>query len=141
MEACMTLPRWSTLGALIVAAALLAAIPSRGASEEEAKEVRVVNFPATQKILGTVSVTEPIPQASLTSLLEIEVPPVKPDDPRRLIAAGTIDTGGFTGAILSLAVEARGFITTQADVGAILVPDQEPILKVLDERGLVQFPL
>ncbi len=137
----MTQRRWPLVAAIIAAAALLAVLPSRGQSEDEASAVRVINFPRTQRISGDVVITEPIRQASLISLPDIEVPPVKPADPRRLIAAGTITTDGFTGAILSLSVEARGQIVTPAEVGAILVPDEEPIIKVMEERGQLQFPL
>ena len=137
----MSLPRWSLLAALVAAAALLAALPSRGASEEEARDVRVINFPQLQQVAGGVTVTDPVPQAALISLVEVEVPPIKPDDPRRLINAGSITTDGFINAVLSLSVEARGYIATSGEIGAILVPEEEPIQKVLEERGQVQFPL
>ena len=110
-------------------------------ASKEIQEVFVANFPETQKIEGSVKVETPIPQAQLASVREVLVPPVGPQDTNRLVLGGTITTDGFSTVVLSLAGSVRGDVTKAGTVGAILVPDEEGILKVLDERGLVQFPI
>ncbi|MGH9869959.1 MAG: hypothetical protein ACREAA_17570 [Candidatus Polarisedimenticolia bacterium] len=125
---------------LVIAAALRLA-PARAAGDEEIRPVLVTNFPESQKVEGSVSIVGPLRQAALAHIPDIEVPPVKPDDPRRLVSAGVLTTDGFAAIVLSLAGSTKGRAPKPGEVGALLVPDEDPILRVLDEQGLLQFPL
>lgn len=124
---------------LLPAAFFLA--PSRAAGEDEIQPVRVTNFPGTQRIAGSVSIEKPVPQAALVSFHEIELPPVTPTDPRRLISAGVLTTDGFGAVVLSLSGTAKGRAPKAGEVGVLLVPDEEPIVRLMEEQGILQFPL
>ncbi len=134
--------------ALTVAGAVLLAlllVPSgRALSQETADAIRrviVTNFPDKQKIEGEVTVRGPIHQTALVSIREIVVPPVSPKDTQRLIQAGTISTDGFTFVVLSLAGQIRGEVVRPGSVGAILLPEEESVLRSFEEKGEIQFPL
>jgi hypothetical protein len=131
--------------AWVAAAALIVGLPlalaaAQGASKE-IQEVFVANFPETQKIEGSVTIGAPIPHAALVSLRDILVQPVGPQDTNHLVLGGTIATDGFSGVVLSLAGSTRGDVTRSGSVGAILVPEDEGVLKVLEERGAIEFPI
>ena len=125
----------------LLIAAFLRLAPIRAAGEDEIRPVLVTNFPETQKVAGAVSIEGPLRQAALAHIADIEVPPVRPDDPRRLVSAGVLTTDGFAAVVLSLSGSTKGRAPKAGEVGALLVPDEEPILRVLDEQGLLQFPL
>ena len=134
-------------GWIVVVCVSLAAvlIPQQGgpsATQEEVQDVRVTNFPGTQHVNGSVSVEGPVHQAALSAINDIEVPALlRPTDIRHLVPAGAITTDGFVAVVLSLTGQVKGNLTRPGEVGAILVPDVEPILDVLDEKGLFQFTL
>jgi len=130
---------WILAAVSCVAAPLLLAAAQAGS--KEIGEVFVTNFPETQKIDGTVTVGAPIPQAALASIKDVLVSPVSPQDSSHLVFAGTIVTDGFGAVVLSLTGVTRGYLTKSGPVGAILVPEEEGILKLLEDRGLVQFPI
>ena len=125
---------------LVFIAGVLMMLPAKGAALEEATEVLVTNFPEVQGVQGTVSVEGIVQHAALVSLREIEVPPVRRDEIRRLVSVGTLTTEGFSALVLSLTGQARGDIRRPGLVGAILIPDEEPIARALDEKGQIQFP-
>ena len=76
-----------------------AALPAHAAdSKDEAQNVRVTNFPATQEVKGSVQVADPIPAAILKSFATTTVPPVEPGDVAHLVNLGTLKTAGFTEA-------------------------------------------
>ncbi len=108
---------------------------------ERVQQVQVVNFPDTQKVEGEVTIKGPIRQAILVSLKDIIVSPVSPKDTQRLILGGTIVTDGFSQVVLSLSGQIKGEIVKAGSVGAILLPDDEAIQRIFDERGDMQFPL
>lgn len=128
-----------------LAAGILLSLPLLLAAAERAsqeiQQVLVVNFPKTQTVSGTVAIREPVPLAALAAVKEIGVHPVNPRETSRLVDAGTIATDGFAGAVLSLAGQTRGDVTRSGSAGAILIPDEEPILRAFEERGEILFPL
>jgi hypothetical protein len=124
---------------LIPAAFLLA--PSRAAQDDEIQPVRVTNFPETQRVAGSVSIEGPVRQAALASVRDIEVPPVGPSDPRRLVSAGVLTTDGFGAVVLSLSGTMRGRAPKAGEVGVLLVPEEEPILRLMEEQGIIHFPV
>ena len=128
------------LAALVASSAFVLMLPAAPSSEEP-QQVLVTNFPDPQRVDGAVSVQGVVHQAALTSLREIEVPPVAPADLRRLVAGGVVATDGFGAVVLSLAGQTKGMIRQQGQVGAILIPDEEPIVRAFEEKGQVQFPM
>ena len=105
------------------------------------RRVLVTNFPERQKIEGEVTVRGPIRQAEQVVLKDIVVSPVAPKDTQRLIQGGTISTDGFSHVVLSLAGQIKGEVVRPGSVGAILLPEEEPILRTFEEKGEMQFPL
>jgi hypothetical protein len=130
-------------GALVVIALvlLLLALPARGAADETVRPVRVINFPAVQRVQGEVTVPAAIPHAALVSLKDLTVPPVEPTERGRLIDGGLVAAEGYTGVVLSLSGRAAGRALRAGEVGAYLIPDEESVTRAYEEDGLLQFPL
>ncbi len=120
---------------------MLTIAPSGAAREDEPQEVVVTNFPDTQDVRGQVRVEGPVHQASFLALEEVEVPPVSRADVTRLIDAGVLETKGFGAVVLSLVGTVKGRMKEPGDVGVILVPDVEAVTSLVEERGLIRFPL
>ncbi len=130
--------RWFAL--LGPAALLMLAAPPGSGETGEPASVIVTNFPETQQVEGTVSVTRPVPATRLEKSRGL-VTPAAPTDLNSLTDGGTLDATGFVSATLSLAVEVQGSLAAPARVGAILVPDVPEVLAAMRNAGVVQFPL
>jgi hypothetical protein len=115
--------------------------PAGTAISQELQHVFVTNFPSVFQVDGTVALKGPIRTATTLSIQEIIVSPVGPKDTLRMIQAGTITTEGFGTVVLSLTGQIKGEIVRTGTVGAILIPDEEPIARAFDEKGVMQFPL
>jgi hypothetical protein len=138
------MPRNRPANALaLFAAALLLFLAPAGAplSQEEIRRVFVTNFPPTQQVAGTVSIDGVVRHAALQRLKDLQVPPVGPKETTRLIQAGTLATDGFTAMVLALNGQTRGRILRAGAVGALLIPDEEPVTRAFEEEGLTQFPI
>lgn len=130
--------------ALLIAAAALGLflfLPTGVAISQEVQQVVVRNFPNVQKIEGDVRIKDPVRFAKLEEVHEVAVPPVNPKDTARLISGGTIVTDGFGSVVLSLSGQTKGEVFRPGSVGAILIPDAEPMSRAFDEKGQVQFPM
>ncbi len=136
-----------TRRALVLALALFAAfglmllLPTARAVGQEVQQVFITNFPRVFNVEGTVGVSGPIPHARLARVPEIIVSPVNPKDTLRLIAGGTLSMDGFTSVVLSLTGQTKGEVYRAGTVGAILIPDEEPIVRAFEEKGQPQFAL
>jgi hypothetical protein len=138
------MPRRATAtGAAALTLALLATVPagSQPDRRSEAELVFVTNFPAVQQVGGTVAVEGPIRHARMDRRAEILVPPVGPQETTRLIPAGTLATDGFTAVVLSLSGQTKGRALKPGRIGAILIPDEEPVERTFEEEGQPQFPI
>lgn len=120
---------------------LFLTLPAAGAADEAIRAVRVVNFPAVQKVQGEVTIPVAVPHASLVSLRDVTVPPVEPSERGRLIDAGVVAAEGYTGVVLSLSGRAAGRALRSGAVGAYLIPDEETVMQAYEEDGLLQFPI
>jgi hypothetical protein len=131
------------LAATVLAAALLLVLAPRDAlrSQEEIQRVFVTNFPQTQQVAGTVSIDGVVRHATMRLVKDILVPPVDPKETTRLIQAGTVTTDGFTAVVLGLNGQTRGKTLRAGAVGALLIPDEEPMTRAFEEEGLMQFPI
>ncbi len=116
-------------------------LPAGQAVSQELRQVFVTNWPDVYAVKGEVSVRGPIPQGVQVELADIVVPPVDPKDTQRLVDAGTIDTEGFSQVVLSLAGQIRGENLKSGAVGAILIPDVDPVKRAFSERGEMHFQL
>ncbi len=126
---------------IVVLGASLVALPDGMASSDEIQEVAVVNFPDLQQVAGTVSVKGPILHATLQQVKEVLVSPVEPKKTTRLIDGGILSTDGFTSIVLGLNGRVQGKTFESGTVGAILIPEEESVIRAFDEEGQVQFPL
>lgn len=115
-----------------------------GAGAEAAREildVRIVNWPKTQNVRGTVEIDGPIQQAEQIRFEEVLVTPVSRGATGRLIEAGAVDADGFSKLSLSVVGEISGEALQPGELGVVLVPDTERILRAFREDGLFLFPL
>ena len=128
--------------AVIATLALLATLwPGDPGTARDIAPVEVVNLPEIQEVQGTVTVGKPIPQSRLVRLGSVIVSPVARADTTSLVDAGTVATDGFTHVVLSLRGEVQGKLAKEGKVGAILLPDEEPVVRTFQQAGQFQFPL
>lgn len=132
---------------LTVAAAALAAFllvllaPWPSARSQPPEEVVVSNLPEVVPIEGKVSVVGTVGHSAFLRRLNVIVPPVGRHETSDLVKVDPAVTDGFSAVALSLQGEVRGTVLRAGAVGAVLVPDEEPILKAMREQGVLQFPL
>lgn len=104
--------------------------------EREVVPVAVTNFPETVRVEGRVVVDGPIQGTRLVSLAETVVAPTRKEDTTRLVPAGTVETSGFAAAVVSLLVETKAPPSRPGEVGAVLLPDDEFVLRAFQEKGV-----
>ncbi len=107
---------------------------------QELMRAFVVNLETPHPVTGSVSVSGTIQHASVVRVNDVVVSTAGRQEPPQWVEAGTVDTAGFTSVVMSLQGQMKGSITQSGSVGAILVPEEEPILQALTE-GVVQLPL
>ena len=112
-----------------------------GAEDNEIAPVRVTNFPETQRVEGSVKVSDPVPLAALASFRNVEVPPRALPGSIQKYSAGTLTTDGFGAVVLSLAVNLKGRLSRSGEVGVLLLPDEEPRRRAYEVNGVSQFAL
>jgi len=126
--------------ALVIAAgAAFVLSPPGTAIAQEVRSVFVTNFPKVFSVSGVVTVDGPVKQAKLAALRDVVVPPVNPKETTRLIQGGVVESDGFTAMVLGLQGQIKGEVYRAGTVGVFLLPDEEPIVKVFEEKGLMQF--
>lgn len=131
---------WS-IGVIVAALALLVLWPSGSAISQRISEVFVTNFPDPFRVEGKVSIDGPVRLSTETAFREVIVPPVRRTETTRLVEAGKLSTEGFAHLVLSLQGQVKGEVLRAGGVGAILIPDEQPILDAFNDRGLFQFGL
>lgn len=119
---------------LLLLPILLAAVAS-AQDRPRITPVEVVNFPDVLTVKGEVSLAGKLSRTALVSLTEILVPPVKREDTTRLVDAGVVAADGFAQGVATLIGEVKGPQGKVGEVGAILLPDEERVLRALAERG------
>ena len=129
------------LAVVLVVACLATAVilvPARAVADA-VTSVLITNWPDTWRVAGAVKIDGPVKTSKGVALREIVVPPVSPKDTLRLIQGPDVDTDGFAYMVLSLQGQIKGEVYRPGSVGAFLLPDEEPIVKAFDERGIMQF--
>lgn len=117
---------------------LVASVTAPGIAQEE---VFVLNLPGVQKVEGDVSITEPIPQTRLLRLPEKVVPPVPRSETTALVPGGLVEGDGFRTAVVSVAGFVQGQSVAEGTVGAVLLPEEDSILRVFREEAQIQLAL
>jgi hypothetical protein len=133
--------RLLTLAAVLAAFLVFALVYEPRAQSDDVTSVRVTNFPSVQPIHGTVVLDAPTPHASLVRRENVVVPPIKRSEITNLVSAGTIQTEGYTFAILSLQGEMRAQVWEAGTVGAVLVPEEGPVQRAMRDGQRIQFPM
>jgi hypothetical protein len=131
---------------LVLIASLAAAIaavtlPARGAADDAPRPVRVMNWPAVQKVEGKVVVDKPVPHATLVTLGEIAVPPIEPGEIGRHIDGGILEADGYTAVVLRLTGRTGGRGFRSGSIGAYLVPDEPEVNRALEQDSQMLFPI
>lgn len=130
-----------TVAALCAVVLLLLLTPADEVVSQEIRQVFITNWPDMLTIEGQVRLEEPVHLSEIRVFSEILVPPVLPTQTTRLIEAGTLDSAGFPGVVLSLHGVTKGDVKKSGAVGAILVPDEQRIQEGFHELGLMPFTL
>lgn len=104
----------------------------------EVSEVRVNNFPETQRIKGEVSLQGTTKAVKREGVL---LSPSKRNELSELTHAGKIDTDGFTSVSVYLQGEIKSSSFSSGSIGVIMLPDEEPIVRALKESRQIQFPI
>jgi hypothetical protein len=110
-------------------------------SKETTQNVRVVNLPKTQNIDGSVEVKGLISHSFLDRRERIIIPPAQRSETNNLTEAGVVEADGFTYVVLSILGEAKSTVFTPGTIGAILVPDEKPIIDAFTQDQSILFPL
>lgn len=100
---------------------------------QELNRTFVVNLKDPHPIEGTVAVGTPIPHSETQSFFEVVVAPAPRDEPPLWTEAGILETDGFTQLVLSLHGQFRGNPSGVGDVGLVLIPEDENVLRALGE--------
>ena len=127
---------------LLIITWFLAFVPATSLrSQEDVRRVFVTNLPQTQQVAGTVAIDGVVRHATLQRLKDLLVSPVSPKETTRLVPAVTLTTDGFTSVVLSLNGQTKGRALRAGSVGALLIPDEETVIRAFEEEGLFQFPM
>lgn len=105
------------------------------------QRVEVINFPEVQRLEGDFNVEGPISHARLLRREGLVVQPVARANTTNLVQGESVETDGFTVAILNLQGEVKGTGFIPGQVGAVLIPDEAPVRSAFNEDGQFIFPL
>lgn len=129
------------VAAAAAAIVLLALSPAGRAVADGVQSVYVTNFPGVWNVEGSVSLKGPIRTAQLVGRRDVTVPPVSNKDTQRWVEGGTLEPDGFTHMVLSMTGQIKGEVVRSGMVSAVLVPDEESIVRAFEEKGELQFAL
>lgn len=136
----MAWKRNGTLAACLAAAAFFWPAPPARTSLESG-EVTVTNFPEVQRVTGGVEISNLPPNTAFLRREGVVVPPFSRSDLFDAVQSEPVETAGFSRVVLSLQGEIRDSMPRPGVVGAVLIPDEEPVITALREARKVEFPL
>jgi hypothetical protein len=128
--------RVSLLSIPAILAATLSAAPATARDD-----VFVVNFPRVQEVSGSVTLSGPTPQGALVRFGEVVVAPVPREETTALVRGGVLESDGFVSVVLSLTGQVRADTYRPGQIGAVLIPAEEPMQIAFQEAGQLLFPL
>ena len=126
---------------LLIAVIAFSAVAAPKDDKQEIQKVRVVNLPDKQNIDGSVAVKGLIKHSFLDRRLKIIIPPVARNETSLLIEVDPLITDGFTSVILSFQGEVKNKTFSPGTVGAMLIPDEKPVISALKQDKEILFPL
>lgn len=100
---------------------------------QELTRTVVVNLKDPHPIEGDVNVSSPIPHSETASMIDVVVAPSSRDQTGLWTDVGSLDMTGFTSVVLSLQGQFRGSTSGSGTVAVVLVPDEENVLRALEE--------
>ena len=124
---------------LVAASTLFVLTPPGAALAQEVRSVFVTNFPKVFNVSGIVSIEGPVKHAKYSALRDIVVPPINPKDTVRLIQGGIIEADGYAGMVVGLQGQTKGEVFRPGTVGVYILPDEDAIVKVYEEKGQTPF--
>jgi hypothetical protein len=127
------------IAALLAAAAAFVLSPAGVVLSQDVASVVITNWPKVWNVTGVVGIEGPLSHSRFVALREVTVPPVSPKDTMRMVQGGVVTTDGFTAMVLGLQGQIKGEIYRPGTVGVFLLPDEEPIVKVFEEKGMMPF--
>ena len=134
----MKRPALAVVLAIACLALVILLIPARAVADA-VQSVIIENWPKIWNVSGAVTIDGPVKTSKGVALREVVVPPVNPKDTLRLIQGPDVDTDGFAYMVLSLQGQIKGEVYRSGSVGAFMLPEEEPIVKAFDERGIMLF--
>lgn len=130
---------------VVVALVVLLALATAGwlfaQGPQRIARVFVTNLASPQPVQGEVGIQGTIRHARLVSLDEAVVSPAQRYETTQLTDAGVLKTDGFTRVVLSIQGQIKGRPARDGEIGAVLIPEEEPILRAFVEDGQIQLPL
>ena len=129
------------LNLLALALILFIALAPLAWTTDRISQVFVTNFHDPQRVTGAVEVRNVIPHAELVRRTDLIVSPAHRHETTQLSDAGTIETDGFTFLVLSLEGQVKGRPFEDGTVGAILLPDEEPVVRAFQVEGQLHLTL
>jgi hypothetical protein len=114
---------------------------SSPAQSSQTLDVHIRNFPETQQVRGSVSIEGTTSHSKYLKREGIVVPPSRRNELSELTFAGIVETDGFTSISLNVLGEVKSGSFSSGQIGVLLIPDEEPVLRSLREAKRVSFPL
>jgi hypothetical protein len=121
---------------LVSLAAVFALFAAGVFGVQELTRSYVVNLKDPHPVEGTVSVVVPIPHSGARSLADVIVSPAPRRETSLWTEAGTLETDGFTSAVLSFHGQFRGNPSAPGALGLVLVPEEKSIVQSFAEGEL-----
>lgn len=121
-----------------VTVCLAALVLPPGICSAEPTEVRVNNFPNTQRVNGAVSLEGTAKAVKQEGILLL---PSRRNELSELFHAGKVETDGYTSVAIHVQGEMKSDAFSSGTIGVILIPDEKPILRALKEVKQLQFPI
>ena len=116
-----------------IAAVVLAALSMGFSAVQDVTRTVVVNLESPHLVEGSVVVPAPVPHGEILSALDVVTTPATRAETNLWTEAGVIDADGFTSAVVSLHGQLRGNPSIPGAIVAVLVPEEENILRSLSE--------
>lgn len=120
---------------------LLVVLNTGAQSDDGFKSVSVTNFPNVQRVAGEVSVAGTVNHSEMHRWRRVVVPTVKRSDIMDGAGAGSVKTGGFTSATISVNGQTSDAAFKPGVVGVVFLPDETSVKQAFSDGSVIEFPL
>ena len=114
---------------------------SSHAQSSQTLDVKILNFPETQQVKGSVSIEGTTSHSTFFKKEGIVVPTSRRNELTELTYAGIVETDGFTSISANVQGEIKSGSFASGTIGVLLIPDEEPILRSFRDGKRVPFPV